>query len=813
MGLFKKKHTDTSSVVEAETLKPALPTLSVTSPGADEPSPIILSPDGVSTSRQDIEILYLFFAFLAQTTQVGDDSKDSVDLDKDKDRVVVPVNPLDQFDSPVPSRRPSAPVHKPSNDPVTASVIERMTPIAEVELAFPDTGERDGQAAPKTAADTGVRFSLESQATDSNTLGSSDANSIKSDEPIPPQDQEKKSNKFGSLFKKRNKITTPMKEKREGSKSTLGRAPLSSSQTSVRSVDSHSSLVSDKASTTKSETRRNKLRYVKPSAIWTCQFSKCGKYLGVGGQDCIVRVYTLREGAKAKAKAKATDSDDAQHTDDNVETDREVEVFEEVPIREYRGHTADVLDLSWSKNTFLLSSSMDKTIRLWHISRNECLCVFQHLDFVTAVAFHPKDDRFFLSGSLDCKLRLWNVPEKKVAFWQETPDEQLITAASFTHNGQYACIGTCNGNCLFYEVDGLKFSTSISVHDSAGSLMGSHDKSSKQSLTVSSKTSYKITGIEAMPGVDATDEYMLITSNDSKLRLLNFREKQVELKFRGLENGSSQIKATFSDNGQRIICGSENSQVFVWATEQCGFYHPSLHPQVHTTSPHSDALATEADDRFDKATAPSKMSNWFRGRARAIEKHGKIAWESFEAGSDVITCAIFAPATTKQYLYLTKNDAIYTETVIPNTFSPPSAPSTPAAASPETQPVKPAFTFPDGDIIITSGYHGTLKTVARALYDTHRAAQPQDSTAVPIPPPSTALATTGTLLSLPPLVRLVLPAQKRHDLFLAPAKAGSNLRLASAQLAWQVVWRCGAIIYGSAVGGAVGGRLSALISS
>mgnify|MGYP002477707072 CR=1 FL=1 len=52
---------------------------------------------------------------------------------------------------------------------------------------------------------------------------------------------------------------------------------------------------------------------------------------------------------------------------------------------------------------------MDKTVRLWHVSRNECLCAFQHLDFVTSIAFHPKDDRFFLSGSLDCKLRLWNV--------------------------------------------------------------------------------------------------------------------------------------------------------------------------------------------------------------------------------------------------------------------------------------------------------------------------------------------------------------------------------------------------------------------
>jgi len=88
------------------------------------------------------------------------------------------------------------------------------------------------------------------------------------------------------------------------------------------------------------------------------------------------------------------------------------------PFCTYIGHTSDLLDLAWSKNYFVLTSSMDKTVRLWHISRKECLCCFQHIDFVTAIAFHPKDDRYFLSGSLDGKLRLWNIPDKKVKYWK-----------------------------------------------------------------------------------------------------------------------------------------------------------------------------------------------------------------------------------------------------------------------------------------------------------------------------------------------------------------------------------------------------------
>lgn len=41
------------------------------------------------------------------------------------------------------------------------------------------------------------------------------------------------------------------------------------------------------------------------------------------------------------------------------------EVFHAKPYREFRGHTNVVLDLSWSTSGFLLSSSMDKTVRLW----------------------------------------------------------------------------------------------------------------------------------------------------------------------------------------------------------------------------------------------------------------------------------------------------------------------------------------------------------------------------------------------------------------------------------------------------------------
>jgi WD40 repeat protein len=55
------------------------------------------------------------------------------------------------------------------------------------------------------------------------------------------------------------------------------------------------------------------------------------------------------------------------------------------PRWEFDGHGHDILDLAWSKNNFILSSSMDATVRLWHLSTTKCLRIFVHDDFVTAV--------------------------------------------------------------------------------------------------------------------------------------------------------------------------------------------------------------------------------------------------------------------------------------------------------------------------------------------------------------------------------------------------------------------------------------------
>lgn len=305
----------------------------------------------------------------------------------------------------------------------------------------------------------------------------------------------------------------------------------------------------------------------KNNAVWAAEFSRDGQYYAAGGQDKKLKVWRV-------ISSREDHEIGEEEGDQNVKLS--APVFKQELVREYEGHTSAILDLSWSKNNFLLSSSMDKTVRLYHISRPECLCAFKHNDFVTSIAFHPRDDRFFLAGSLDSKVRLWSIPDKNVAFWAQVAD--MVTAVAFTPDGKTSIAGTLSGHCILYDTEGLKAHSQIHVRSNRG-------KNSKGS---------KITGIETiqMPRPNGPpDIKILITSNDSRVRLYNLRDRSLEIKFRGNENSSSQIRASFSDDGKYVICGSEDKKVYVWPTGPSERAEPEKRP-VESFEAHTATVTT-----------------------------------------------------------------------------------------------------------------------------------------------------------------------------------------------------------------------------
>tara|TARA_B100000767_G_scaffold181503_1_gene169432 strand:+ start:158 stop:1309 length:1152 start_codon:yes stop_codon:yes gene_type:complete len=228
---------------------------------------------------------------------------------------------------------------------------------------------------------------------------------------------------------------------------------------------------------------------------------------------------------------------------------------------------------------------MDKTVRLWYMTMDECLRIFSHQDFVTAIAFNPVNDKYFLSGSLDGKLRFWSIPDHRVADWVDIGE--MVTAASFNSDGSTAVAGSYKGKCHFYRMDGVRFDyiTHLDVRNT---------KSNKAS-------GKKITGLSWMPG---DDDKLLVTSNDSRIRV--YDGYTLACKYKGHKNNNSQIRASFSPGAEFIVCGSEDEHVYVWSTVNS--FVPSINP-IYT------------------------------GYRR--DKHS--SYEQFAAQHDIATVALFAP--------------------------------------------------------------------------------------------------------------------------------------------------------------------------
>ncbi|GFP93673.1 WD repeat-containing protein 44 [Phtheirospermum japonicum] len=307
-------------------------------------------------------------------------------------------------------------------------------------------------------------------------------------------------------------------------------------------------------------------------AIMAMKFSHDGRYLASAGEDKIVRIWQVVEDERLDTNIDVPDLDpscvyfSANHLSElgpvTVEKDKikkskgsfgktqdsacivfPPKVFRilEKPLHAFEGHNGEILDLSWAKNNCLLSSSVDKTVRLWRVGVDHCIKIFPHSDYVTSIQFNPVNDEYFVSGSIDGKVRIWAIGDCKVVDWTETSD--IITAVSYRPDGQSGIIGSITGTCRFFDLSDNHFQ------------LGAH-----MCLTSKKKSPCKrITAFQFLP---QDPSKILVTCADSKVRIID--GMNVTGKYKGLRNGGNQISASFTSDGKHIVSASDDSNVYIW---------------------------------------------------------------------------------------------------------------------------------------------------------------------------------------------------------------------------------------------------------
>lgn len=320
-------------------------------------------------------------------------------------------------------------------------------------------------------------------------------------------------------------------------------------------------------------------------AIFATKFSHDGKFMATGGKDCNVAIWkvlsspierleigsTLQSNNDIRAKKlRLQQSPNASPRIDQA-CERSVSggslfapVFNPEPHKVFKEHTHDILSLDWSKNNFLLSASMDNTVKLWHPDKPESLKTFKHPDFVTSVAFHPTDDRFFISACLDHKCRLWSILDDTVSY--EFDSEDLITSVTFSPlDAKYTIVGTFNGFIFLLLTRGLKPVLSFHVNDAS---------TQKTELNNLYPREYKkvyrgphVTGIETF--IDENDKSLraVITSNDSRIRIFNLRTKQLVETLKGLHSHNSSHTAHINSlhlKNPIVLSSSDDNWIYFW---------------------------------------------------------------------------------------------------------------------------------------------------------------------------------------------------------------------------------------------------------
>jgi len=176
-----------------------------------------------------------------------------------------------------------------------------------------------------------------------------------------------------------------------------------------------------------------------------CRWSPNGRYLATGSDDRSVFVFEL----SSQHSLQTYGSDEKQHEQWKV-------------CAQFLGHTADVLDISWSPSSDrLVSASVDNDLIVWNLlTKSQEAKLSGHLSLVRGVSWDPIG-RYIASQSEDKQLRIWRTTDWQIESVIDKPFEKtkistlLFQRISWSPDGGNiaCCCGNSNSAILLQRSD------------------------------------------------------------------------------------------------------------------------------------------------------------------------------------------------------------------------------------------------------------------------------------------------------------------------------------------------------------------------
>lgn len=224
-------------------------------------------------------------------------------------------------------------------------------------------------------------------------------------------------------------------------------------------------------------------------------------------------------------------------------------------IQHLKGHSKAITDFDFSSNNqYIASSSVDKTVLVWEISKGHCIRVIYGTSSQLCIRFHPVNNNLLSVGNANKEISMINFSTgrviKKVYF------EKELTAMDNDHTGQLIFCGDAQG-CIY----------TVSVNSHTGSISRSHKNRSMRRKSPITTVQYRTFSLVARCPV------LLVCAQDGHLCFFS-----VALEIQGyltllcslkLSPRQHSIRASFCpllslEKGEFIVAGSEDSNVYFY---------------------------------------------------------------------------------------------------------------------------------------------------------------------------------------------------------------------------------------------------------